>query len=71
MPFTINIIWIIFFSTFNGFMQLAYGVDNISLGYVETAEDDWPDIYYIFFGVAIAAVVLFVMTVMKEPDELN
>jgi len=32
--------------------------------------DNWSDGYYVLFGIIVAAVVLFVMSVMKKPDEI-
>lgn len=50
---------------------LAYGLENrpVYYYYPETT-DDWPSIYYVFFGVFVAALVLFIMSVMTKPDEL-
>ena len=52
-------------------LGLAYGVENrpVYYYYPETT-DDWPSIYYVFFGVFVAALVLFIMSVMTKPDEL-
>ena len=51
-------------------MPLAHGVDEVQVNhYVETV-DTWPGVYYVLFGVAIAAIVLFIMSVMTGPDNL-
>lgn len=68
MLFKKNLIHAIFI--FTSLMPLAHGVDEVQVNhYVETV-DTWPGVYYVLFGVAIAAIVLFIMSVMTGPDNL-
>ena len=52
--------------------KIVYGNDvtNIVI-YNKAPVEDWPDSYYWLYGFAVAAIVLFIISVMKKHDEIN
>ncbi|MEE9351569.1 MAG: hypothetical protein V3U78_04865 [Thiotrichaceae bacterium] len=52
--------------------QLAYGEETTRVVfYTKPVVEDWPDSYYLLYGFTVAAVVLFIMAVMKKHDQLS
>lgn len=60
-----------FFITSSFFMPLAYAekkeLDSTDMGFLAT---EWSNIDYVLYGALVTAIVLFVMSVMKKPDEI-
>ena len=70
MPFTSRVLLVTFILVAFS-VQLAYGLESTPVDYyVEPTANDWPDIYYLVFGIGVVAVVLFIMSVMTKPDDL-
>ncbi len=56
----------------SAFLQFAYAGETTRIVfYTKPVTDNWPDSYYVVYGFAAAAIVLFVMSVMKKHDEIQ
>ncbi len=63
---------IVIFFTLGAFFTPLTQAEDLLLRYHQFTPpaDPWPDGYYILYGVIVAAIVLFVMAVMKKPDDV-
>ncbi len=53
-------------------LQLAYGEETTHIiFYAKPVIDYWPESYYVIYGFVVAAIVLFIMAVMKKHDEMH